>query len=157
MLRTLTLLLSLVAAWLLWSGLYKPLLLGLGAVSCLLVLYLAHRMALTQAGVFTLSLLPRIFGFWGWLLKEIIKSNVEVARIVLDPHLTMQPQVVEIESETQLETGHAILGNSITLTPGTVTLDVFNGKLKVHCLTDAGASALKAGEMNRRVRAVMGA
>jgi multicomponent Na+:H+ antiporter subunit E len=157
MARTLTLLLSLVAAWLLWSGLYKPLLLGLGAVSCLLVLYLSRRMDLTRARVFTLGLLPRILGFWGWLLKEIIKSNVEVARIVLDPNLTMQPQVVEIEADTQLETGQAILGNSITLTPGTVTLDVFDGKLKVHCLSDAGAAALKAGEMNRRVRAVMGA
>ncbi|MGI9331061.1 MAG: Na+/H+ antiporter subunit E [Gammaproteobacteria bacterium] len=154
--RTLTLLLSLVAAWLLWSGLYKPLLLGLGVVSCLLVLYLSRRMALTRAGVFTLGLLPGILGFWGWLFKEIVKSNLEVARIVLDPQLSMQPQVVEIEADTQLETGQAILGNSITLTPGTVTLDVFEGKLKVHCLTDAGAAALRAGDMNRRVRAVMG-
>lgn len=156
MFRLITLLVSLVAAWLLWSGLYKPLLLGLGAFSCLLVLYLARRMQLTDARVFTLGLLPRILGYWGWLFKEIVKSNIDVARVILDPELRMQPQVVEIESETELETGQAILGNSITLTPGTVTLDVFDNKLSVHCLTEAGARALRDGEMNRRVRAVMG-
>lgn len=156
MARILTLLSSLVAAWLLWSGLYKPLLLGLGAFSCLLVAYLAWRMRLTAASVFTLGLFPRILGFWGWLVKEIIKSNIEVARVILDPQLRMQPQVVEIETETKLESGQAILGNSITLTPGTVTLDVFNGRLAVHCLTDASAQALRNGEMNRRVKAVMG-
>jgi len=155
MARTLTLLLSLVAAWLLWSGLYKPLLLGLGVFSCLLVLLLSRRMGLTEAGVFTLDLIPRILGFWAWMFKEIVKSNIEVARIILDPQLRMQPQVVEIEADTKLATGQAILGNSITLTPGTVTLDDFQGKLLVHCLSDASAQALREGEMNRRVRAVM--
>ena len=157
MARTLTLLLSLVAAWLLWSGLYKPLLLGLGVFSCLLVLLLSRRMGLTEAGVFTLDLIPRILGFWAWMFKEIVKSNIEVARIILDPQLRMQPQVVEIEADTRLATGQAILGNSITLTPGTVTLDGFEGKLLVHCLSDASARSLREGEMNRRVRAVMGA
>ena len=156
MARILTLLVLLAAAWLLWSGLYKPLLLGLGALSCVLVVYLAIRMRLTEARFFALGLIPRMFGFWGWLLKEIVKSNIEVARVILDPKLRMQPQIVEIDADTQLETGQAILGNSITLTPGTVTLDVYDGKLCVHCLTDAGARALREGEMNRRVRAVMG-
>jgi multicomponent Na+:H+ antiporter subunit E len=156
MARILTLIVSLVAAWLLWSGLYKPLLLALGGVSCVLVVILARRMRLTDERYFTLGLLPRILGFWGWIFKEIVKSNIEVGRVVLDPRLRMQPQVVEIEADTQLETGQAILGNSITLTPGTVTLDVFDGKLAVHCLTDQGAKALREGEMNRRVRAVMG-
>lgn len=156
MARILTLIVSLVAAWLLWSGLYKPLLLALGALSCFLVVVLARRMHLTDERYFTLGLLPRILGFWGWVLKEIVKSNIEVGRVVLDPQLRMNPQVVEIEADTQLETGQAILGNSITLTPGTVTLDVFDGKLAVHCLTDQGAKALRDGEMNRRVRAVMG-
>ncbi len=156
MARTFTLLLSLVVAWLLWSGLYKTLLLVLGAASCLLVLYLARRMGLTEARIFTLGLLPRVLGFWGWLLREIVRSSIEVARVILDPQLRMQPQIVELEAATELETGQAILGNSITLTPGTVTLDVDNGKLLVHCLTDAGAEGLRGGEMNRRVRAIMG-
>ena len=156
MVRILTLLVSLIAAWLLWSGLYKPLLLGLGAFSCFLVVYLSHRMGLTAARVFTLGLLPRMLGFWGWLLKEIIKSNIEVARVILDPRLRMQPQIVEIDAESSLETGQAILGNSITLTPGTVTLDVYEGRLTVHCLTESSAESLRSGEMVRRVNAVMG-
>lgn len=156
MARMLVLFVVLALAWLLWSGLYKTLLLVLGALSCGLVVFLARRMELAETGVLTVGLLPRIPRYWGWLFWEIVKSNIEVARIILDPQLRMQPQVVEIESETRLDTGQAILGNSITLTPGSLTLDVHAGKLTVHCLTDAGANALRAGEMNRRVRDVMG-
>jgi multicomponent Na+:H+ antiporter subunit E len=156
MARTLTLTFSLAVAWLLWSGLYKGLLLALGAASCLLVVYLARRMNLLDERIFTLDLLPRILGFWAWLFREVIRSNIEVARVILDPALRMQPQIIEIDAETQTQAGQAILGNCITLTPGTVTLDVYQGRLRVHALTDAGAAALRQGEINRRVRQVIG-
>ncbi|MDJ0926710.1 MAG: Na+/H+ antiporter subunit E [Gammaproteobacteria bacterium] len=156
MTRSIVLFVVFALAWLLWSGLYKTLLLVLGVLSCGLVVVLARRMELTETGAVTLGLLPRIPRYWGWLFVEIVKSNIEVARVILDPRLRIQPQVVEIDAETRTDAGQAILGNSITLTPGSVTLDVYDGKLTVHCLTDAGAAALRAGEMNRRVRDVLG-
>ena len=142
--------LLLVAAWLLWSGIYKPLLLWLGAFSCVLSLYIAHRVGFFKQST-GLHLLPRLPRFSLWLLVEIVKSSLEVVRLVLDPKLPISPTVVEIEAEPEDDVGQVILANSITLTPGTVTLDVFDNRLLVHCVTREGAQAIEEGEANRRV------
>lgn len=144
----------LVAAWLLWSGLFKPLLLGLGAFSCLLVVYLSNRMHLFDEDVYALRLSLRLFGFWAWLAGEIIRSSLEVSRVVLSPSLPISPTLVEIESGSSHPVDLAILGNSIILTPGTLTLRIVGQRLTVHALTRQGAEALAAGEMNRRVSAL---
>ncbi len=145
--------LVLVAAWLLWSGLYKPLLLTLGAISCALCVYLATRMNFFET-TSILPLLPRLPLYWLWLLKEIALSSLEVARVVLSPRLELSPTIVDLDAEAQTELCHVILGNSITLTPGTITLDIYKGRLVVHALTAEGAAALKEGKMNRRVAAL---
>jgi len=62
--------------------------------------------------------------------------------------------MVRIKSQGQLDISQTILGNSITLSPGTVTLDVHEGELLVHCLTREGAEELRKGEVNRRVAAL---
>ena len=149
----LTLLLWFVA-WLLWSGLYKPLLITLGVLSCLLVLVLSRRMGFFDKSVFSLHLIWRLLPFWAWLCKEIVVSNVVVARIILSRRMPIDPTVMQMEALPRGPVGQAILGNSITLTPGTVTLDDHEGKLYVHCLTQEGADALREGEMNRRVAAL---
>ena len=141
-------------AWLLWSGIYKPLLIVLGVLSCLLVLVLSRRMGFFEKGVYSLHLIWRLLPFWGWLGKELVASNLQVARIVLSPTLPISPTVVKIEALPEDPVGQAILGNSITLTPGTVTLDDHEGVLLVHCLTEEGAEALVEGDMNRRVAAL---
>ncbi len=138
-------------AWLLWSGLYTPLLVTLGVVSCLLVMVLARRMDFFAKGVYSLHLTPGLIPFWGWLGGQLIKTNLQVARLVLSPRLTISPTVVRIDALPPDPVGQAILGNSITLTPGTVTIDDHEGKLFVHCLTREGADELLEGEMNRRV------
>jgi multicomponent Na+:H+ antiporter subunit E len=139
--------------WLLWSGVYEPLILGLGALSCLLTLYLAHRMGFFERGIFTLHLSPRLPRFWGWLLIQIVRSNLAVAAAVLRRHGSAGATIIEIETASG-PVGQTLLANAITLTPGTVTLDVVGGRLRVHCLTPAAADELRAGEMNRRVSAV---
>ena len=144
------------AAWLLWSGMYKPLLIGLGVVSCLLVLVLSRRMGFFHRDVFSLHLIWRLLPFWGWLGKELVIANVQVARIVLGRPLNISPTVIRLEALPEDPVGQAILGNSITLTPGTVTVDDHEGELLVHCLTREGAQALLEGEMNRRVAALSG-
>ena len=116
-------LLLLAAAWLFWSGIYKPLLLWLGAFSCALSVYIAHRV-----------------GFFE-----------QATGLHVIPKLPISPTVVYLEAEPEGPVGQVILANSITLTPGTVTLDVFNDRLCVHCLTSEGAQALESGDANRRV------
>lgn len=141
--------------WLLWSGLYKPLLITLGVLSCLFTLFLAHRMGFFNREVFSLHLIYRLIPFWGWLAVELVKSNLQVARIVLSPKMPISPTVVQLTALTKNPVLEAILGNSITLTPGTVTLDDHEGELLVHCLTRQGADALLEGDMNRRVSALL--
>ena len=142
------------AFWLLWSGLFKPLLIILGVISCLLVMVLARRMAYFEKSVYRLPMLGKLLPFWGWLGKELVITNIEVARIILSPKLRISPTVVKIEALSEGPIGQAILGNSITLTPGTVTMDDHEGTLIVHCITEEGARALEEGEMNRRVAAL---
>lgn len=144
----------LIVAWILWSGMFKPLLLGLGAFSCILTVYLASRMGYFHSGTFALHLSFRLLSFWLWLLREIVSSSIEVARVVLAPKLDLSTQVVEIDVADLEPVDQAILGNSITLTPGTLTLEVANDRLLVHALTAEGAEAVANGEMKQRVAAL---
>ncbi len=152
--RMLVLLIPLLAAWLLWSGIYKPLLLALGVLSCLLTIYIKHRMAYFQTEVFALRAGWRLIGYWLWLAKEVVKSSLDVARIVLTPGLPISPRVVVLKASCEHPVDQAILANSITLTPGTLSLDVHKGEITVHALTKAGADDLLKGEMDRRVAAL---
>lgn len=145
----LMLLAALLFAWLVWSGLYKPLLLTLGFLSCLLCVYLANRMGFFRR-LAIVRIMAQLPGYWVWLLKEVVASSWDVARTILHPRMPISPTVVEIDTGTDNQAIQVILANSITLSPGTVTLDLHKGKLKVHCLTRAGAEALLAGEAQRR-------
>lgn len=141
----------LAAAWLLWSGLFKPLLLALGAVSCVLVLIIAQRMHLFDRDVFALRFMSRLLRFWAWLGREVVRSSLEVTRVVLSPRSPISPTVAEFDSHCEHPVDRAILGNSITLTPGTLTLSIDGQHFTVHALTEAGAQDIVAGEMDRRV------
>ncbi len=153
-LRMLVLGLLLIAAWLLWSGFFKALLLGLGAVSCVLTLYIVRRMGYFDDETFAFNYDFRLLGFWAWLGKEIVKSSIEVAQVVLQPKIVVTPSIVDIDARDLHVVDQALLGNSITLTPGTLTLDVHEGRLLVHALTPNTAAALEEGEMKRRVAAL---
>jgi multicomponent Na+:H+ antiporter subunit E len=151
---TLTLTLWIVA-WLLWSGLYTPLLISLGVLSSLLVLLLSHRMGFVESNLYSPRLFARLLPFWGWLAGQLVRANLDVARIVLSPRLPISPTVIRLDALSTDPVGQAILGNAITLTPGTVTIDDHDGSLFVHSLTREGALALCEGEMNRRVAALL--
>lgn len=144
----------LAAAWLLWSGFFTPLLLALGAFSCGLVVYLSYRMHLFDTDIFALRLSLRLFRFWAWLAGEVIRSSLEVARLVLSPKLPISPTVVEFPTICSHPVDRVILGNSITLTPGTLTLNIDGNNVLVHSLTKQGAEDVLAGEMDRRVAAL---
>lgn len=152
--RYILLLLVLALIWLLWSGIYTPLVLGLGVLSCLLTLLVAHRIGFFEQAIFSLRVIPRLPRYWAWLLVEIVKSSLEVAQVVLRRRLEISPTVVKFKAAPDDAVGQAILGNSITLTPGTLTLDIHEGQVSVHCLTEQGAQALLLGEFNKRAAAL---
>ena len=150
-LQLIGLLLVLLVSWVLWSGIYKPLLLWLGLFSCLLSLWLAQRMGFFHHPLPVRAVL-RLPVYWWWLLREVIKSSLEVAQLVLSPSMPISPTMVELTTTETSDLGKVILGNSITLSPGTVTIDVHKDRLLVHCLTRTGALALLEQEPQRRAR-----
>lgn len=87
-----------------------------------------------------------------WLTKEIILSNIDVARQVWSPNRTIEPSVLILPEEDLDDVQKVIYANSITLTPGTVSLFVRDDGIHVHALTQQAANALKDGEMKRRVK-----
>jgi len=152
--RILILMIMLAIAWLVWSGLFKPLLLALGALSCLLTFFVVRRMGYFDDEIFAPHFGLSLFGYWLWLGREIIRSSIEVAWVVLHPKLPISPCEIEIKATSQNPLDQVILGNSITLTPGTLALDLHQGVIRVHTLTEAGAKQLLEGEMDRRVSAL---
>lgn len=149
--RILLFLLTLALAWLLWSGLFQPLLLGLGVLSCLLTYMIASRMGYFNTEIFKWKFGFRLLGYWLWLAREVFNSSVDVARVILHPKLPISPRVIDLSSTSNNPMNQVILGNSITLTPGSLTLDLHEGVVRVHTLTEAAAKDLLEGEMDRRV------
>lgn len=146
--------LVLFSIWLLWSGHYTPLMIAFGVISCSGVVCLAGRMQIVdEEGVpVQLGIKPFLYGIW--LLKEIVQANLDVARRILNPRLPICPQMIRIKSSQQGEVGRVIFANSITLTPGTVSVDVDGDEVVVHALTKEAAAEDASGEMNRRVTAL---
>ena len=140
--------------WLMWSGIYTPLVLGLGAFSCVVTVFIAHRIGFFEQEVYTLKVLGRLPRYWTWLFIEIVKSSLEVAGVVLGRRLEISPTVVKFSLAPNDAVGQVILGNSITLTPGTLTLDIHEGQITVHCLTKESAEALLKGDFNERAAAL---
>ncbi len=129
---------------------------GFGAVSCGLVVYIAHRMDVIDHEGHPAHLSIRILPYWAWLCWEIVKANVDVAKVILSPKLPISPVMFKTKASQSRELGQVIYANSITLTPGTVTVGMENGILEIHALTIEGAEGVLTGDMDRRVSVVKG-
>jgi multicomponent Na+:H+ antiporter subunit E len=143
--------LSLAAIWLLLSGLFKPTLLILATVAVLLTLLLSSRMNIMDADAHPVWAAIRYLPYWRWLIVEILKSSIDVAKRVLSPSMPISPTVFKVRASQATVVGRVVFANSITLTPGTVTLDVRGDELRVHALARESVDYLLAGEMDRRV------
>ncbi len=143
--------LALAACWLALSGHYEPLLLILGVASVAFCLYIARRMqVIDHEGVpagLSLSALRQL----PWLIAEIGKANIAVARRIVDPALPITPQLFETSASQKSDIGQATYANWITLTPGTVSVDLDLGTIRVHALSSDDAAGVQTGEMDRRV------
>ena len=141
----------LFAVWVLLSGHFDPLMLAFGLASCALVVFVTTRMDVVDREGHPIDLTWGALIYWPWLFKEIILANIDVARRVLSPTLNISPTLVRLKASQRSDLGQVIYANSITLTPGTVSIDVANGEILVHAISLEGAEALIEGEMDRRV------
>ncbi len=141
----------LAVLWWILSGYTKPLLVSLGVVSVLFASFIAHRMAVVDDESQPLYLTTKLIRYWGYLLWQILVANVKMVSIILSPNPDIDPRIVKVSISQHSELGKVVLGNSVTLTPGTVTMDIEGDMIEVHALNVAAARDIENGVFDQRV------
>lgn len=153
MLHSVSLFAFLYLFWLLLSGYFTPFLLSAGVGSALAVVWFARRMDVVDSEGHPVHFAPKALLYWPWLFREIVKSAWNVSTIILNPRLPISPTVVRFKPTQKTGVGLVLHANSITLTPGTITIVAHAQEFFVHGLTRAAAHGAIDSEMDRRVTA----
>lgn len=95
--------------------------------------------------------LPRALAYAGFVVKEIFKANMQVLRFIYSPRLVVEPQLRDFRTRLKTDGGKVALANSITLTPGTITVNVKEDAYLVHCLDSSMAEGLEDSEFERKL------
>lgn len=143
--------LVLFAFWLLLSGFFKPLLLGLGVVSVVTVVALLYKMDKHDEQIQPLPLSLGFFAYVGWLLVQVFKSGIQVTKLVWTTGKTVEPTLATLSIKDKSVNTRVLYANSITLTPGTLCIDIDNENVTVHALQQKSIVQLNKGEMAKRV------
>jgi multicomponent Na+:H+ antiporter subunit E len=146
--------LVLFALWLLMSGLYKPMIIGFGAASVALVMLVARRMDAVDGDRIELRLkLVAFLMYFMWLLVEIAKANWAVTKIILAQSMTTRQHLFAVPYSQTTDLGQVIFANSITLTPGTISVETEPGHFLVHAVNYSDADMDALADMDARVSA----
>ena len=143
--------LTLFAFWVVLSGYFTPFLLAAGAVSAVAVVAFARRLEVVDPEGHPVHFAGMAVRYWPWLFVEIVKSGWDVTKIILHPKLPISPTLLRVRATQKTAVGRVVYANSITLTPGTVTVEAGRTEFLVHALTREGAESLAGGDMDRRV------
>jgi len=138
--------------WLLLSGHFEPLLLGLGLASIAITVLLAKRMDVIDHESYPIHLSKRLPSFFVYLFKEIILANIDVIKRILSfDEKSISPQLVKLPLPQKTDLGRVIYANAITLTPGTVSVELGNDEITIHALSKEAADGLASGEMAKTI------
>jgi multicomponent Na+:H+ antiporter subunit E len=141
----------LLAMWLLASGHYTVMMISFGVASSAAVVALGLAMKVVDDEAVPIRLLGRAFGYVPWIAWEVFKANVDVARRILGPPSAISPRIIEAPTSQKSELGRVLYANSITLTPGTVSIRVHGKTITVHAIADEVADGLLEGAMDGKV------
>ncbi len=144
------LIIVLSALWLGLSGIYTPLVLTLAVISIIIAVVLAARLETVDREGSPYGRIIPIVTYWGWLLVEIFKANWPVIKACLRANLDINPALVKVKTRCESDLAKTIFANSITLTPGTVTVEIEGDKFLVHALFEESASPESFVEMDER-------
>ena len=150
MLHTATVGALLAILWVALSGYFTVWLLSLGVLSVVAAVVLGRQLGVIDREGYPLHWASRLVRYLPWLLVEIVKSNVDVVKAIARPRMAISPQLLTVKASAKSDIGRVLYANSITLTPGTITVHIDDDTLVVHALTAGGAEGLEGGEMNRR-------
>ena len=142
---------TLFLLWLLLSGHYNVLLISLGLLSSLLTVVLALRMDVIDHESHPLHLTRQLPRFWLFLSREVVLANLDVVRRILSPGKSYSPQLRQLPLPQKTAVGQVIYANSITLTPGTVTVQLGTDTIRIHALSREAADDLQTGRMARAI------
>ena len=150
-LRRFAVFVSLFAFWLVFSGHFDAFHLSLGLICSAAVAALSYDLLLPKPLPSTAALIAwRFLQYTPWLVYEVIVANFHVLNLVLRPG-RIQPQIVRFKTGLTSDLAKITLANSITLTPGTITMDVDGDEFYVHAVSDKAAMSVLEGDMERRV------
>jgi len=156
---------TLYGFWIILSGRWETKYLVIGAVCALLVTYLtqdlaysdgARRRSQDEKAHSVLAGVGRFILYFFWLLWSVLQANLQVAYLVLHPKMPIQPGLLRLRTKLRNRTGHIILANSITLTPGTITVDFDDGTYSVHALAPSAAQDLLEAKMQTKLERIFG-
>lgn len=145
----------LLGLWLLLSGVYKPLVIGFGVASVLIVVFVVNRMDSVDEDRVPLEVnYLQMAKYFVWLLGEIAKANWAVTKIVLSPKMPIRQHLFRTGYTQRSDLAQVIFANSITLTPGTISVETEPGQFLVHALAYSPADLDALKDMDQRVSAI---
>jgi multicomponent Na+:H+ antiporter subunit E len=138
------------AVWLAWSGHFETLILFFGVASILITLVMSRSLKIIDEEGQPLN--PKLIAYMPWLVVEIIKANIDVIKRIVSPSLPISPTWIKVEATQKTRFGRVLFANSITLTPGTVSIDIDEDTILVHAISREGAESLLngGGEMGQK-------
>lgn len=148
--------LMLAVFWMLLSGYFKPLMLGFGVLSVFIVLVFLKRMDEVDDEPMSVSFGHRMLRYTTWLLGQIALSSIHVTRLVWAPAGKLSPSLDKISVHNTRETTRVLYANSITLTPGTLSVDLEGDEITVHALQKESIEDLKSGDMESKITSIWG-
>ena len=144
--------------WFVLSGRFDPKNIVMGIVVAALVTFLTHDFLFNPHSIkkglgtkYVFGCAFRMILYFPWLVLAIIKANLQVAGILIKPHMPIDPVLIRFETKLSKRVSLVTLANSITLTPGTITVELEKGKYVVHSLVRECAGDLESGLMQNKV------
>ena len=147
--KSLILFLILLSLWLLISGHYSILIITLGIISCAFCVYVAKRGNLIDDEGLPIFFIPRLSNYLIWLFKEILKSNLNTAKVIINGKV--EPETFTVKASQVTDVAKVTYANSITLTPGTVTTKMQKDVFEVHALNSDFGNDVRTNEMDKKV------
>ncbi|HEU17931.1 MAG TPA: cation transporter [Deltaproteobacteria bacterium] len=138
--------------WMILSEKFDLFHLSLGVICTFIISYLSHDLLFANVRVGDIRVIvQRFIAYIPWLLYQIVTANLHVAYLALSPGMPIDPQIIRFKSKLESDISFVTLANSITLTPGTVTMEIYDGEFVVHALSRKVADDLNTGEMEDKV------
>ena len=147
--KSFILFLILLSLWLLMSGHYSILIITLGIISCAFCVYVAKRGKLIDDEGLPIFFIPRLSNYLIWLFKEILISNLNTAKVIINGKV--EPETFTVKASQVTDVAKVTYANSITLTPGTVTTKMQKDVFEVHALNSDFGNDVRTNEMDKKV------